>query len=124
VKVCRAAQADRLRPADRRARGPSTGCPPRTPRYLRIKGYLVVRRNQVRAHIDVARYPTDVGSLMPQTCSGVSTITILTSEAPKQRVSPPSSLGSWPTRALRTLGRSSSFATTKAWIVAGPTGGM
>ena len=53
---------------------------------------------------------------MPQMCSGISMITILTSEAPKRRVSLPSSPGSWPIRAPQMLGPSSNFATTKAWI--------
>jgi hypothetical protein len=69
-------------------------------------------------------YPTDVGSLMPQMCSDISTITILTSEASKQRVSLPSLLGSWPIHDPQMLGPSSSFATTKARILGGLTGGM
>jgi hypothetical protein len=91
---------------------------------LRIKGYLVVRRNQVRDYIDVAAASDRCGIFMPQMCSGISTITILTSEVPKQRVSLPSSLGSWPIHDPQMLGRSSKCATTKTWIPGGLTGGM
>src|SRR5580658_779541 len=65
---------------------------------LRIKGYLVVRRNQVRDYLDVAA----LASRTPPTSSATSTFTTLISADQGQRASRPSWPGSWPIPGQRT----------------------
>jgi hypothetical protein len=69
---------------------------------LRIKGYLVVRRNQVRTIWTSPRLLTALASRTPPTSSATSTFTTLISADQGQRASRPSWPVSWPIPGQRT----------------------